>query len=340
MSFNPMFAITPETADSLMKIAALRENILALRPTPGVVKTLRDVARIQSAYWSTLLSGYAISLNEVERIARRHGNFSARDRGEREAEGYFAAMDWAENNADRPVAENTVRKINAISQGGDTSRVLPSPYRETNIKPAAGKAAKAPPETAEIPSSMRDLATWLGDTGMPSPLAAAMAHYGIASICPFADGNMRTARIAANLVLYRAGFGLNGFYSLEEQYGADIELYNSSAREGIDKWAQYFTSRMALAFELAKERAEREIASGASEKSAFSRSLSPRQRKILTLFADKDVIASKDVETMLGFSARSARLLCHKLVADGFLATANKADKTRTYKLAEKFRAI
>ena len=335
MSYDPTFTITPRIAAYLMEIAALRENINNIPVSPGAAKTLRDEARRMSVFHSAGLSGLSISSEEIERMIRRRGNFSGRERGEKEITGYFAALEWMENNADRPLTENTIRRVNAIILGGDATRPSPSPFRE------------------HASAYVSELVEWLemAEKEIPVPIAAAVAHHAIAAINPFIDGNMRTARIISTMVMYRGGFALTGFYSLEEQYGADLPKYLEALKlhpekdaapkqsSDITPWIEYFVSSVSKAFAAAKERIGREMSSDAWDRSALFRSLLPRQRKVLELFADKDIITSRDVEALLSFSARSARLLCQKLATEGFLVAVNKADKSRNYKLGEKFNA-
>ena len=335
MLYDPVFNITPRIANILMEIAGLRENINNIPVTPGAVKTLRDESRRRSAYYSAALSGLNISSDEIERITIRRGNFSGRERGERDVIGYFTAIEWMENNTDRPLTENTIRRVNAIVLGGDATRLSPSPFRE------------------RVSDQVLEFVEWLEKTEreIPPPIAAAVTHHAIIAISPFNDGNMRTARIISTMILYRGGFGLNGFYSMEEQYGADPQKYIETLKlhseedvaseqpTDITPWIEYFVSSVSKTFATAKERLCSEMSSGAWDRSALFRSLLPRQRKTLELFADKDIITSRDVEALFSFSARSARLLCQKLAAEGFLVAVNKADKSRNYKLGEKFTA-
>jgi len=85
-------------------------------------------------------------------------------------------------------------------------------------------------------------------------------------------------------------------------------------------------------FEHVKQAAETQKG---KDTSALLRSLSPKQRKLLTLFGDSDTISSKEVENLFGFSSRSARLLCARMVEEGFFTIANSSDKTRSYRLAK-----
>ncbi|HEB92582.1 MAG TPA: hypothetical protein ENI94_03765 [Gammaproteobacteria bacterium] len=44
------------------------------------------------------------------------------------------------------------------------------------------------------------------------PIIAAIAHYQLATIHPYYDGNERTARLLTNFVLHKSGYGLKGIY--------------------------------------------------------------------------------------------------------------------------------
>jgi Fic family protein len=322
-----------------MEIAALRENILSLPLPPSAVKSLRESARLASARGEAVLSGLKISREEAEGIARRGGGFSARDRGGRGIAGYLAALEWAESNADRPLSENTIKRLNAVAMGSDAARSQPSPYRGNE---ATRRAGIQPPGARQIPSLMSDLVEWINqaEKELPAPISSAAIHHAIVKIAPFSLGNGQTARGAAALMMFRGGFGLGGFLSLEEEFGENRQQYSDFMDgQNLSEWMEFAAASAVRAFKKVKSIAEEIIQSGVHERGALLRSLSPRQRKILTLFADKDKITSKDVEALMKFGSRSARLLCQRLADEGFLTAVNKADKSRNYRLGDKFRA-
>ncbi len=84
-----------------------------------------------------------------------------------------------------------------------------------------------PPPTEEVPHLLEDLAAWLAQASSDPPVLvrAALAHVMMAAIHPFADGNGRTARIVASLVMYRGGFRHPQFTSLEEWWGQHSDDY-------------------------------------------------------------------------------------------------------------------
>ena len=67
---------------------------------------------------------------------------------------------------------------------------------------------------------------------MPAPIVAALAHYQFATIHPYLDGNGRTARLLATLILRKAGYGFKGIYSLDEHYAKNLRAYYSALTVG------------------------------------------------------------------------------------------------------------
>ena len=185
------------------------------------------------------------------------------------------------------------------------------------------------------------------------PIVAAIAHYQFVTIHPYYDGNGRTARLLATLVLYQGGYDLKGLYSLEEYYARDLKSYYDAISMGehhnyyfgraqaeMTPWIEYFVLGMLDAFKNVKNRAKEAQNEGATDKSSILRTLTPKQRKVLTLFEGSATITSKDVEGLFGFSTRAARFLLKNLMESGFLQIASKADKTRTYKLSEEYESL
>ncbi len=57
--FSPAFSITPAMASGLMRIEAVKQEILTLPITPRVLAHLRETARLFSAHYSTAIEGNA-----------------------------------------------------------------------------------------------------------------------------------------------------------------------------------------------------------------------------------------------------------------------------------------
>lgn len=91
-----------------------------------------------------------------------------------------------------------------------------------------GQLVFQPPPTEDV-SELVDRACAFIDRGMEHPaIGAAWIHVAVAAIHPFTDGNGRAARVVASLAMYRGGFKLPEFTSLEEWWGRHLSDYYAS----------------------------------------------------------------------------------------------------------------
>jgi Fic family protein len=219
---------------------------------------------------------------------------------------------------------------------------------------ATGAIVYLPPEAKDVPGLMQALVAWANQAqqdGLPVPLIAGLVHYQFVTIHPYFDGNGRTARLLATFILHRGGYGLNGFFSLEEHHARDLAgYYNSLAthphhnyyagRADVDltSWLEYFTPVLARVFVLAREEAlhlaEQPLL---AEPEAMQR-LDSRSRRVLALFASTDRITAGQVAETLGLSPRMARNLLQGWVEDGWLVVANPSKRKRAYGLSAVYR--
>ena len=87
-----------------------------------------------------------------------------------------------------------------------------------------------PPSAGDVPELV-DRACSVIDKGLEhAAIGAAWIHAAVAAIHPFTDGNGRAARVVASLAMYRGGFKLPEFTSLEEWWGRHLSEYYASFR--------------------------------------------------------------------------------------------------------------
>lgn len=108
-------------------------------------------------------------------------------------------------NPFRPIDERTIRKIHRAAVGGREG----GRYRQLDVwlpNRTTRRVCSAPP-WRDVPTLMKGLGRWLaGATGWRPPvITASLAHLELVAIHPFRDGNGRTARALACLVLTRGG---------------------------------------------------------------------------------------------------------------------------------------
>ncbi len=359
LKFEPNYLISSNIAQSLIKIEALKGEILHLPITPTVMQSLRETAFLESTHYSTKIEGNRLSSKNVQEVIKDHKHFPGRKRDENEIKGYYSALNELEHLSAKKAAitENIVQTLHAyVMSSGNNQKVKPSKYRngQNVIKDSlSGKIVYLPPEAKDVVSLMKVLIKWINDNekeGLPCPIIAGIAHYQFATIHPYYDGNGRTARLLTTLILHLGGYDLNGIYSLEEYYannlsayydalniGASHNYYMGRADAEITSWIEYFCDGMFKAFERVKQRCLEAQALGFPDKSKLLRKLDASQRKVLVIFQGKEIITSGDIEDLFCFKPRTARKLCQDLVDKGFLNIINPSKKARTYGLSSEY---
>jgi Fic family protein len=306
-----------------------------------------------------MIEGNRLTHEEVAGVIAEDVHFPGRDRDRDEVKGYYAALDEVERlvRLRVEVDEEAVRRLHALVMGGGKTRVKPSAYRDGQnvIRDSRLKGiVYLPPEAKDVPRLMKQLMYWLRTKDdLPSPLKAGVAHYQFATIHPYYDGNGRTARLLATLILHQGGYDLKGLYSLEEYYarglkeyydaltvGTSHNYYMGRAQADITKWVSYFIDGMAAAFEKVQAQARQEAAKGGRDHTGLLRTLDARQRRALALFRESREVAAKEIGTLFGLKPRSAALLCKRWVDAGFLEVTNQSKKSRRYKLCKEYEAI
>jgi Fic family protein len=167
------------------------------------------------------------------------------------------------------------------------------------------------------------------------------------TIHPYYDINGRTARLLATFVLHKGGYGLGGFFSLEEHYARDLlghyraltvhphyNYYFGRSEADLTPWLEYSIATLAEVFEAVRIRAQKCAENGRPEMPEALRRLDHRARVLLGLFAEKQTITAPVVAKELGLSERMARNLLGACAEDGWLEITNPSRRARAYSLS------
>lgn len=357
MTFSPKYSITPKILKAIASIEISRHAIIDLPITAPMVASLRESARLASTHHSTAIEGNRLSAAEVKEVIRGGGHFPNREKDEREVLNYYKALEHMEVLAKNKslLKENDIKLLHGLSFEG---RNKPTPYRDGQNVIRNGKlVVYIPPKAGDVPLLMADLVNWIDSSvkqDVPIPFIAGLAHYQLATIHPYYDGNGRTARLLTTLILHKYGYDLKGIYSLEEYYARNLSVYYKALEVGSDEdyyeghremadltgFLEYFVLGMADSFDKVRLQAEKARAKGNIDQSPLLRNLSPKQRHVLKLFLSSSKVSAKDIAHFFQISERQARHLCQKWVKEGFFGVSDPAPKTRQYCLIEKYETL
>lgn len=358
--FKPNYLITSSIADCLIKIGEARERAEHLPVSPRVMASLRKTSRFYTTHYSTLIEGNELGPEQVKEVVELKGHFPGREREEREVRGYYKALEQVEKwNKERvSISTEVIQRLHAIVIGGGKLKVKSSNYRDgQNVirDGATGAIVYLPPEAKDVSGLMKSLIDWVNIQAekVPAPIVAAIFHYQFATIHPYYDGNGRTARLLTNLILYLSGYGLKGIYSLEEYYAKNLSsyyqaldvgdshnYYEGRAKADITGWVEYFVCGMAVSFEKVVQHMKEASTKNRVDYYEIIRDLGPEKRKALELFQDYAVVSSAQIRKHFDFKPRTNAALCKKWVDEGFLKIVDPANKSRSYRLADKYEEL
>jgi Fic family protein len=188
---------------------------------------------------------------------------------------------------------------------------------------ASGEITFLPPPTHQVPQLMGDLLKWINeneDSALDPVLEAGIAHYEFVRIHPFLDGNGRTARTLATLILMRRSFDTKRFFALDDFYNSDRPRYYQVLRSvhqddyDLTSWLEYFCEGVAVAMKAVKDK----VISLGNKKKAHAQdkqvALDYEQIKIIEYVTKQSSIQNKAVQELFQVSNKKAYQLLHKLV--------------------------
>lgn len=205
-----------------IEFAARRRYVARAMVPPGYEQYFRDQARFLSAHTSTAIEGNPLDPQEAQLVLIHGADIG--EPNELETQNTQVAYELiSELGADKSlrIDQGLIRALNSLLLKGLPGRAAErrGTYRVggSQIVDAATRTVRYnPPPPEWVPDLMEDLEAnirlWTG-TDAP-PVVAAKVHFGLISIHPFEDGNGRTARLLADLVVHQTGWSVEGMISI------------------------------------------------------------------------------------------------------------------------------
>ncbi|MBI5298684.1 MAG: Fic family protein [Deltaproteobacteria bacterium] len=328
--YKPHYQITGKILNHLTEIAVAREIVEKARLIPKWEISLRRDALIHSVHSSTHIEGNNLTLEEVSQLALGR-EISAIRKDKQEVVNYLNVLSNLQKYIpDGKFSTQSVLQIHnklvyktlnrSEDEGVFRNRQVVVGYKDNEGRTVV---TFQPPLIKEILKLVQNFLNWLNDkkTENINPvLVSGITHYEIVRIHPFIDGNGRTARTLATLILLMRGFDTKQFFALDDYYDSDHMAYYAALKSvnpetvDITQWLEYFCEGVAVCVNRVKEKV---LAISGSKKATVSLeqvSLTKRQMQIVELISRSGKITSKEMQALFKITPQAIHKEMKKLL--------------------------
>lgn len=235
-------------SDILGYIAAIYKEAgkqeLYLKQRPEELERLVEIAKIQSTEASNAIEGIVTTSTRIKQLVEE--KTAPRNRDEQEIAGYRDVLNIIHENFDAiPLSQNYILQLHKIMyshmnnpMAGHTKNnqnyitaQYPDGHVETIFTPLA------PYETPEaLDRICEEYNRVIGNMEVEPLIAIPIFIHDFLCIHPFNDGNGRMSRLLTTLLLYRSGFYVGKYISLEAKIAKNKDLYYSALNQSQDGW--------------------------------------------------------------------------------------------------------
>ena len=230
----PIFPFTEDDlADECAEIDAWKARLdqRVTLPRRWVGQLRRDLETEKIAA-STIMEQVQVTVEEVRRILAGAPTPNVSDEDRSLVLGYRQAMGFVLRQADgealtweRSLVTNLHDRVMGGSFALGAGRIREG---QVFIVNADGREVFRPPTSKQVPALLDRVLRRMSTLRCHPALRSAWLHVAVAAVHPFSDGNGRTCRVLASAAMYREGFRLPEFTSLEEWWGRHLTTYYSA----------------------------------------------------------------------------------------------------------------
>lgn len=304
--YEPIFAISNKILKYIGTIEAAREVIENSPLVPAWEAKFREDAMVRTIHHGTHIEGNELNFSEAEKVLAG-AKIVGRERDIQEVLNYRNVLKFIESYDKPDVTQETLKHMHELT----VHRMLPDgtvgEYRKTQVvvkNSQTGEVTFRPPPAVEVPFLIKDFLEWINTTQsdeLHTALRAGIAQYEVVRIHPFLDGNGRVARALATLVLFKEGYDVKRFFSLEEHYDREpLQYYEALQSVGKNKgnltgWLEYFTEGLAIELTRVKEKVKSLSTDLKLKKSLGGKplALTERQIKIIEFVQENGFLQNK-----------------------------------------------
>ncbi len=235
-------------SDILGLVAAIHREAgkeeLCLKQQPEKLNKLVEIAKIQSTESSNAIEGIVTTNTRIRQLALE--KTTPKSRAEEEIAGYRDALKIIHDNFDViPITQNYILQLHKVMYGhtnnpyaGRTKNV--QNYIAATYNDGRTETLFTPLSPIETPLALdricEEYNRVVGNNEMESLIVIPVFIHDFLCIHPFNDGNGRISRLLTTLLLYRSGFSVGKYISLEAKIAQNKDLYYEALLRGQTGW--------------------------------------------------------------------------------------------------------
>lgn len=269
--YSPKYIVSNLILRHIGRIEASKEIIESAPLVPAYEAKFRQEAIIRTVHHGTHIEGNQLDTGEVAAVLEGR-EIDARDRDVQEVLNYREVLKFIDRKKKKEFTQKDLLEIHRLTVKGV---IAGGKFRSTQVVVKNSRTKQVsfmPPQASEVQGLVRDFLNWLNSdeaVDIHPVIKAGIVHYILAYIHPFVDGNGRTARAFATLILFSEGYDIKKFFSLEEYYDRNAKRYYETlqavSNQKVDRlsdrdltaWIEYFCEGLATELDRVKQRVQK-----------------------------------------------------------------------------------
>lgn len=217
---------------------------LYLKQRPDELEKLVEIAKIQSTEASNAIEGIVTTNTRVRQLVEE--KTTPKNRNEQEIAGYRDVLNIIHESFDAiPITRNYILQLHKIMYGhmnnpmaGQTKNV--QNYISASYPDGHTEILFTPLPPYETPEALdricEEYNRVIGNFELEPLIVIPIFIHDFLCIHPFNDGNGRMSRLLTTLLLYRSGFYVGKYISLEAKIAKDKDLYYQALGQAQVGW--------------------------------------------------------------------------------------------------------
>ena len=219
---------------------------LYLKQKPDELERLVEIAKVQSTEASNAIEGIVTTNTRIKQLVEE--KTAPRNRDEQEIAGYRDVLSLIHENFDAiPISKNYILQMHKMMYShmnnpfaGQTKNV--QNYISATYPDGHTEILFTPLSPFETPDALdricEEYNKVIGNLEVEPLIAIPIFIHDFLCIHPFNDGNGRMSRLLTTLLLYRSGFYVGKYISLEAKIAKNKDLYYNALNDSQHGWLE------------------------------------------------------------------------------------------------------